>query len=228
MIMINLKKRWKMFLNIIFDPFTLLLTISVSILLYFSNEQASPLIMVLITIASAILGGRLNKLWSDIIEGKVITARGKAAVRNLKLLLVHISVLKQKVIKFQDSVEQDLFITRTYEEIESFCSVLEEEAVNSIENWTDILPEADIKTQIGIISDLNQSLKDKEDELLDLNNKYSIEKFNSDGEREQLGFKIKEKESQITALEKEINSLSWPHQTGLLSSLLNSQTRIKP
>jgi flagellar basal body-associated protein FliL len=219
----NLKKNWKMFLNILLDPFVLLFTTSIIMLFHFSNELTKPLFEVLLIIASGILGGRLTRLWED----SLTITRGKSAVRDLKLLLTNISVLKQKAINFQNSEEQAIVIKRNYKEIESFCGVLEEAAVNSIENWIDIVPEADIKTQIGIISDLNQSLKDKERELLDLNNKYSAEKFKSEEGRKQLSLEIKEKESQITNLEKEIrqNSLSWPYQPGLLSSLLDTQNR---
>ncbi len=208
----NLGDRWKLFLSIILDPCTLVLSVSIGGLFSLSigpkNATITSLLFVLITIASAILGGRITKHWLDITEGGVVKARGSSAVRSLKLLLRNISALEQRVSKFslhKEDIKQHPEVTiRNYEEIREICNLLEEETVNSIENWTDIVPEADIKTQIGVISELKQSVQEKEDELNGLNAELKDTKGKSDEDRKRLEGEVKRKEKQIATLEREI------------------------
>ncbi len=215
----NLKKRWGEFFSIIFGPWTVVLIASVALLFIFSvgqtNTTIRSLFFVLITIASAILGGRITKNWVDITEGGIVISRGKSAVRSLKLLLRNISALEQRVKKFEDrtdEIENHPEVTkRNYEEIIEICNLLEEEAVNSIENWTDIIPEADIKTQIGVISELRHSLKKKEDELTELNNELNDTKDRSEEDNKKLEARVKEKVKEkeyISFLIKEIAKLN--------------------
>lgn len=49
-------------------------------------------------------------------------------------------------------------------------NALTEESVSSIENWMDIIPDANVKTQIGQISDLSDELISKTNELDNLKN----------------------------------------------------------
>jgi hypothetical protein len=208
----KLRKRWELFFDVILDPWTLLLIISAILLFAFSigqtNTTISSLFFVLITIASTILGGRITKHWVDITEGGVVIARGKSAVRGLKLLLRNISALEQRVAKCSDGndeIEKHPEVTkRNYEEIREFCNLLEEETVNSIENWTDIVPEADIKTQIGIIGELKQSLQGKEEELEELNNELNDTKGKSEEDHNKLEAEVKKIEKQKSDLEREM------------------------
>jgi len=208
----GLGERWKVFLSIFLDPWTIMLIISVVVLFSFSigekNQTITSLLFVLITAASTILGGRITKHWVDITEGGVVVARGKSAVRSLKLLLRNIAALEQRVSTFgilNDGVEINLeVIKRNYEEIQETCNILEEEAVNSIENWTDIVPEADIKTQIGLITELKQSLQGKEGDLNSLNDELDNAKGKSENEKKRLENEVKKKEAQVEELEREI------------------------
>lgn len=158
--------------------------------------------------ASAILGGRITKHWVDITEGGVVIARGKSAVRSLKLLLRNTAALEARIREFRlndEAIEKYPEVTRrNFEEIIGTCNLLQEETVNSIENWTDIIPEADITTQIGVISDLKITLNDKEEDLLQLNTNLEQAKGESEQERNDLKEKIHKKELQINGLEREI------------------------
>ncbi len=208
----NLKSKWISFIGIALDPWTLVLSIGVLLLFLFSIDQTdkkiTSLLFVLITAASAILGGRITKHWVDISDGGVVVARGKSAVRSLKLLLRNISALEKRVSLFIGS-DGDIKIhpevtKRNYEEIIAICNVLEEETVNSVENWTDIVPEADIKTQIGLISDLKQQLDGRGEELQSLKNELVEKKGTSEDARKRLDDEVKEKKKQIAVLEKEL------------------------
>ncbi len=84
------------------------------------------------------------------------------------------------------------------------CKLLQEETVSSIENWTDIVPEADIKTQVGVISELGQNLSQREAELAALKEELGEAKDNSEAERRALRNQVLEKEAQIVSLQRQI------------------------
>lgn len=169
-----LKERWISFLGIIGDPIAAILLGFTILLAIFLKSQKEPEIIValtiIITITSGFLGGILRGKWSELTEEKVIVARGKTAVRSLKLLLSNILALEKRVCEYllrsqdeQSRVGQNPEVIRTYlEEIIGRCRSQGEEAISSIENWTDIVPEADIRTQIGVIS----KLRDEGDKLI--------------------------------------------------------------
>ncbi len=208
----TLKSRWKLFVDVVLDPWNLLMTIAIGAFFYLSIGQisslASTLLFVLITISSVILGGRITKQWVDITEGGIVIARGRSAVRSLKLLLRYVAALEGRIRNFrmrEDDIEKHPEVTkRNYEEAIEICNLLQEQTVNSIENWTDIVPEADIKTEIGVISDLKNTLKDKESDLKLLKQQLDEAKGKSDRERKQLKEQIISKEKQIEELEREI------------------------
>ncbi|HET6725630.1 MAG TPA: hypothetical protein VFH85_06465 [Gammaproteobacteria bacterium] len=204
--------RWRQFGAIVLDPWTACLMLAVAALFYMSLHQAnavgSTLLFVLITLTSAVLGGRITKQWVEATEGGVVVARGRSAVRSLKLLLRTISSLESRIRAFRDAegeIEQHpLMVRRNYEEAIQACNLLQEETVSSIENWTDIVPEADIKTQIGLISELKKSIADKEIELSNLDDQLRETKGQSEAERTQLKQQIRDKAAQIDKLQHEV------------------------
>ena len=208
----TLSDKWSDFIDIIFDPWVLVLIFSISIFFNLTigetNNTVSSLLFVLITLCSAVLGGRITKYWSEINDSSVLVARGKAAVRSLKLLLGDISRLEKRVSNFthnDDEIENHPKVTkRNYEEIRGLCILMEEQAVNSIENWTDIVPEADIKTQIGDITNLAQALQEKEKDLTKLNAALNDETAKTDAVKLELKSEMEEKENQIFKLTKDL------------------------
>jgi hypothetical protein len=162
----TLKEQWSAFCKVMFGPFNLILLLSLWGLFHISGKPdsgVSPDVMfVLITVAAAVLGGRIAQQWAEVNDQGIVEARGRAAVRNLKVLLRNIAALESRLREFRKDEKQikdnpDV-TSRNYDEAIGRCGLLEEEAVNSIENWTDIVPEADIKTQIGRISELQAEL----------------------------------------------------------------------
>lgn len=213
--MITLKKRWILFFDVLIDPWNLLLIIAVAVFYYLSVNQtsslASTLLFILITLASVMLGGRITKQWADLTEGSIVIARGRSAVRSLKVLLRLVTALEERIHDFrirEDEIEKHPEVTkRNYEEAISSCKHLQEQTVNSIENWTDILPEADIKTDIGVISDLKNTLKDKENELAQLNLQLNEVAGKSVDERSKLKKEIIANQLLINKLQREIQDM---------------------
>ena len=205
----SLKDKWKAFFALTFDPWNLLLCIAVGSLFYLSigeNDRLnSSLSYILITITSAILGGRISQQWSSISETGVLVARGKSAVRGLKLLLQNVATLEGRIRSFSinsNEIENNpQVVKRNYEEAIAICGLLQEETVSSIENWTDIVPDADIKSQIGEISKLKTQIHDREDELQQLEKEVANIKGKTEKEQETLRNQIHDKERQIRTME---------------------------
>ncbi len=213
--MITLKKRWMLFFDVLIDPWNLLLIIAVAVFYYLSLNQASSLastlLFILITLSSGMLGGRIAKQWADLTEGSIVIARGRSAVRSLKVLLRLVTALEERIHNFrirEDEIEKYPEVTkRNYEEVISSCKHLQEQTVNSIENWTDIIPEADIKSEIGVISDLKNTLIDKENELEQLNQQLNEVAGKSVDERSKLKKEIIANELLINKLQRDIQDM---------------------
>lgn len=207
--------KWKIFLSIIFDPWVFIFMLSTILLFVYkynisTNAQPTTMVIItlMITLSSAILGSRITKQWIDISEGSLLVARGRSAVRSLKLLLSSIFSLDRRVKyyihqKKNNNLGKDS-LDLIFSEFCERCNILSEETVSSIENWTDIIPEADIKTHIGIISDLKANLENTKKELNQISLEKDEIKGRKDKEKKQLEAQIKTKEREIDDLREEL------------------------
>jgi len=167
----TLGKEWSVFFGVIFSPWVVLLAIATIVLIgvKFTLPAGANLpatvditITLILTITSGVLGALISERWSKINEKSILITRGKSAIRGLGLLLRNIAGIEQRVIRYtggldkdeDDSVNEDV-LRLSYEELKVRCIELQEETINAIEEWQDIIPEAaQWKTQIGVISDL--------------------------------------------------------------------------
>jgi len=218
----TLKSKWGKFGNVLFEPWVLIFLISTISLISFSPSDSANnnprsftvLWSVLIALSSSVLSGRVIQIWMESEQESVLRARGTISVRSLNLLLRSLSGLESRVKLFLASLEDskkenksgnnEQITKRNYEEILANASELQEETLSSIENWTDILPEADIKTQIGLISGLKDEIKDIQLERERLQSKYEEDKNVSDEEKTNLEEEIKKRSKTITKLKKEL------------------------
>ncbi len=203
----NIFKKWGVFIQIIIlDPWTFLFLLTSILLLYISGKQNNPTIITLLSsllsISSAVVGARILKQWVDINEGGIVVARGNAAVRGLKLLLTSIISLDKRINQYisQDQNKESInpMIINLLNEIKGRCDLMTEEAVNSIENWTDIIPEANIKTQIGVISEYKGKLESSNLELGLLKEKLKDTEGKTEKEIKALTLEVKKKEIEIS------------------------------
>lgn len=209
----QLFKGWKDFIIIILDVPTLILLIATWFLIYQSNQPdlaktTLSLYIILIMLSSAIVGGIITRKWFEITEKTIVIERGKLAVRGLKLLLNNINTLDQRLRYFlsldNEEENEPKYVKRIYEEARQMCGVIAEETVNSIENWTDIIPEADVKSYIGTISKLSSELDMMEKESTELYLEYSSAMDKSGKDREELKKAYADKEKVISELKKEL------------------------
>lgn len=235
----SLQDRWKQFLSIVLDPWVIILLIASAYAGVQAANQTDPKSIALMTFIAAVgagvLGGVLAKRWSDITEERVIVARGKTAVRGLKLLLSNIAHLEKRARVFLErytptgETQRPDETTLAFEEVVGRCRVLEEEALSSIENWTDIIPEADVKTQIGVISELHQERENLANGLQDLKAELAESANKGQTEVAALRKQIEDKEALLRTTQRKLAESQASLSGSLLgvsgtSSLLNSQT----
>jgi len=209
-------EKWAIFFAIILDPIILILLLGVLFLIWLSqgdgqNKLLMNILVVIISITSGVLGGLISSRWSEITETKLIRTRGKLAIRNLGLLLLNLRSLEKRVSfylkKLGDETEGNKLIKNYLEETVEKCNVLEEEVINSIENWKDIIPEADLTTQIGVISELKETQSNLAAELNNLNDKLEKTEEQSIEQRRELTKEIALKEKELSSVKGKLQDL---------------------
>ena len=167
---------WKGFLSIVLAPWPVILVLSTAALVHFSSDQSdktiSAILSVAIALCSGLLGGVVARKWLETTETQVLVARGKSAIRNLKVLLTSIGNLERRVSthldRFQDDDLDDQVIETYLEEVVEQCNNLQEETVNALEDSVDIIPEVDVTTQIGNIGALKNQIAEEKSEVSSL------------------------------------------------------------
>ena len=90
------------------------------------------------------------------------------------------------------------------------CSVLAGETTNSIQNWTDIVPEADVKSHNDAMNEMKAELDMKTDDLKELETELQSaisqdeEHINTIEERDGLKTDLQEKEREIARLNRKL------------------------
>lgn len=158
--------RWKSFWAALLDPWNLGLLIVAGAMLYFSQqkvgESANVIAQLVLAISTGLLGARMANEMAALTGQGVIEARARVAVRSLQLLFRTTAGVEERVEKFLEAAQRgsvDQAVTqRNYEEVISLCRLLQEQANSSIDNWRDVVPEAQIISSIGEITALKNSL----------------------------------------------------------------------
>jgi hypothetical protein len=211
------KDRWGKFLTIVIDPWTVVLVAAgffLSVVLIEQKDRATAAVLTLmVSILSGVLGSIWTNRWGELTAQRVVVARGNAAVRSLKLLFAGIAALERRAREYlQRHVDREEVepvhgeVVKTYlEEVIERCGILEEETLSSIENWTDIVPEADVRTQIGLISELREEVGRRAKDLEQL--KKNLEEVKGRSEEAAAKFKeqIAAKEQELLKLRKELS-----------------------
>lgn len=205
-------QRWKEFLCVLGDPWVIVFALTTAGLIIYSGRDhggtQEALSTTMLIVASAILGGRVARVWTDISESSALVARGRLAVRGLKLLLGDLVYVDRRIqlhlMRRKRSLAEPKQMRLLLEEVRGRCAAMSEEAVSSIENWTDILPEADVRSQIGIISDLVGKLDAAQHEVKRVSAALAGKEAEAAGERERLTSELEEKEAEVARLRKDL------------------------
>jgi hypothetical protein len=210
----SLKDSWRAFFKIVFDPFIIGLTI-LTFLFYLASTTITPsqtneMVTVVLTLVSAVfsgfLGAAIEKRWTALTEERILVARGKVAIRSLTLLLSRIRSLELRVQEYLNRHNNEKWrenitveVIKTYlEEVVQNCRILEDEALSSIDNWKDAIPEADVGIQVGVVSELNLELVRLAEEAKGLRSELEKTKERSEDETKQLKNRLDETVSQLS------------------------------
>jgi hypothetical protein len=213
----NLGDQWKAFWNIVLDPWVVLLfiaTICLSVILIIGQPDkiVVAILTFLVSLFSGILGGIVAKRWDDISQEKVIETRGKLANRGLNLLLSNVIGMERRVrlylqrytdSKYKKYVSSEVLKTY-FEEIVEKCVILEENVINSIEDWTDILPDAEIKSVVDLMRDLKEKYSNSVSELEKVNNSLQETREKTGNEIDKLKAEKKKITEELTRIEGEL------------------------
>lgn len=208
--------RWGAFLGTIFDPWALVLAITTvssgMSAVKTTPAVASGLLTLLTSISAGLLGGRIAQRWAALVDESVIAARGKSAVRGLKLQLVGAADLERRTRLFLQrceaptgtGVSNGFSVPMALEEVVDRCRLLEEQLLSSIEDWTDIVPEADIKTKIGEITKLASQIDQLSGDILATRKELDDAKVESAFERQKLKDELERKEKVLRETKNEL------------------------
>jgi len=209
------KSRWSAFFFSIFDPWILILLIATIALATALLQQTDTILVatftVLVSLTSGLLGGVIGKRWEDITGEATTKARGKAAIRSLKLLFGSTAALERRsrlylsrYTRTKSSRSSHDLVSTYLEEIIERCTTIEEEVLSSIENWTDIIPEADVKSQIGLITELKLKVDALTADLKRRNVDLKQSKGRSQAEIDKLTREKEKKEKELDSVRREL------------------------
>jgi predicted nucleic acid-binding Zn-ribbon protein len=231
----TLKDKWGNFCNVIFDPWVFIMLLMTIVFICYSNQTDNKnlvsIITLIISLLSGILGGIVANKWDQMTELKVLVVRGNSAIRSLKLILLNISNIEKRTKDYITSIDKDnkeyKLITSNFEEVIEKCNILEEEIISSIENWTDIIPEvANLKTQIGIISEMKLTQAELEGDITILNKKIETTKKEGSKEKEELQIQLADKELDLNKTRQKLREAESKINTSVLSGLTSSSIAI--
>lgn len=214
----DLEERWRAFRTAVLDPWAVLLaalTVGLALaVVQLENPPAVWALTVMLSVVAGIFGGLVTSRWNVIAEEGPAVTRGKVAVRSLKLLLANIDSLEQRVStyleRWRDAERKERLsdeVVETYlEEVIRSCGALVEGALSSIENWTDIIPEADIRTQIGVISSLKEERAELTQHLDRLMHEFEEVKGRSEEEARELRAEISDRTEELRDLNRQLRA----------------------
>jgi len=156
----RLAPEWNNFLATIGGPWVVCLLVVFMVLgiLAVWQPQLTLLLSGVLSILSAFIGALMWDRWSKITEQKLLVTRGKSAIRALTGLLSNIGSARKRIAEYLElakGCEGDTnppeILTWLQEEILRLNN-LRQETITSIENWTDIIPQANIRQELDKLS----------------------------------------------------------------------------
>jgi len=219
-ILTKILERWIIFVKIILDPWLIILSIVLVVLIsavvHAEKVTLQPFILILVSLLSGLLGAIFIRKWIDLNEEKPIIVRGEHAIKNLKLIYFNVQRTEKRIKLYikklnEENLNLDL-IKLQFEEIVEKCTMVEEECINAISLWSDIIDKADAKNillnmftlkekELNLKKSINQLKKEFKENPSEF--RMDIETFEK--QLDQKEFEIKELTQQILKKEDEIN-----------------------
>lgn len=233
------RNRWKNFFSTLFDApvlFFFLCTaglVSANYLIK-DNKIITAILSAFMVLFGGITGALFRKRWEELTEKPHLVAKGRMAIRNLKLLLSNITYYESRLVIYIDRLKAhdpvDTRFVEYLEEIIDWCKSLQEVCLTSIENWEDIIPEAsNLISMIGTFSELRateNNLKGQIEVLTDQLHETEKEKDKTFEDKEKLAEQLKVKEEELSKVTEQVQDLRRNIKSGVLAGIATSTTTV--
>ena len=229
----KLYERWITFIKIVFDPWAVMLTIFLFLLIRYAGDSDKIILKyiytLLVAIISMLLGALLMRKWVDFMDENNLVIRGHLAIRSLKLIYLNLIQTEKRTRKYIDNLKEEKpnfeLVKSNFEEMKEKCHLLQEECLNSIENWSDIIDEANVKSRLSTIHNYKLQEEKLEGKIYVLDKIMHEDKTLDDEKRgrlrdrmEQIEIELGEVRNQVAEKENEINA-------SVLSGMINSSLK---
>ncbi len=222
---ISNKEKWKSIWDIILEPINFLSIIAIIFLIWYSvfnPHQEDAFLSVMLNIFISVLVGIMGSRIKDKLDENKILSKGKSAIRNLELLASNINDFKDDILGYckNKSIKdnEDEFAKNSFEEVSKKLDVLKKITINSAEDWSDLIPDADIQSQIEAFGDSQRRMKKLETEI---NKLKKISKAGKD-ENKKLKEDIELKEDELEETKSELREKSVNLSPFMGRELMNS------
>lgn len=167
--------KWGRYLAVLFSPDVVLSLIGAAVFGYWAvvatDDTARTVGSVVMAALSGLAGARLSKMIIEEARAGQIFTRGQSAVRGLALILSNLGTLEAQLEKARAECK-DHQTGKDFQYIKSLVVVVQRQAVNSMEEWKDILPEADVlktieelRKKVADADELREALESVQDRL---------------------------------------------------------------
>ena len=189
-----IKKAWGAFWIVLTDPWVVCLLVGSGLLFWLAQKplqgSSGALVQLLLAASTGVLGGRVASMINTVTGETILRGRGTVAVRMLNVLLKNIDSIEQRTASFlrgaRDNEQGGAITERNYEELISWLRALQDQAMSSIDNWTDIVPEARITAENAVLSKVKSLLEERESEVNAVRQELELTKANSEREKQEL------------------------------------------
>ncbi|HFK2884758.1 TPA: hypothetical protein ACGY73_002912 [Stenotrophomonas maltophilia] len=208
--LVGVVRPWGVFLKVVLDPYTFLLIVVGVVLGWFGpkavGENYNALLQIVVAVVTGVVGARMSTAMAAINQDGKLYASGRMAVRGLRLILTKTLALERRVATFvADSQKQQVpevraqVAMRNLDEVLESIRTLQLEVVGSIENWVDVVPDADVSKIFMAVGELRDQLTQKDEQLREAVE--SKERLESKGETDTQA--LKHAENRIRELERD-------------------------
>jgi hypothetical protein len=232
--MAKLKQKWQTLLQVLLDPLVLVLSILMVSLFVVSFTQAevpflasnkimATVFVILISLTSAILGGRGWQQWRDSVEEKRLVARGKLAIRNLRLLFTNLTNFENAIRRQREgSASGEQPTGYQADMFDLSLMMIKEELIHAVEEWMDIIPEAQLKSHLVILADLDRALRASEKKLTLLQHRLQKTKGKSKKELDDLERALSEERTVMSQINETMRARKQILDNSILSGIFAS------
>jgi len=223
-------EEWKNFLANISTPIIFLLCLSIIGLFLLSsfwvfNNEIKIILTSIIAILTGVVGARIERIWSEAGSEKLVAARGKIATRSLGELLFIISKMKSSFRSYSHRISgegEDIkkhisneYMSQFLAHNIDYCDIISENVINSLENWNDVIPQADITKEYRSIVKSQTEKEELVRQIEVLEGRIETEKQLGDKEKEQLESELNTTKKELKRVKNELESV----KTGIVGTI---------